>query len=117
MSSRADDHEDQQDHEDETPGRAANPNADSEPGLAGDMGLSSERTGPFPDDSIEGTGTVGSARGHTDGEVETHPDQVVPSEEVHRQEQEVEENTATLPSHDHLRAAHPRPGQDVGPSS
>jgi hypothetical protein len=97
------------DHDDETPGRAANPNAESAHGLAGDMGISSERTHPFGSDSIEGTGTVGSARGHTDGEVETHPGQVEPSDEVHRQEQEVEANTASLPSHDHIREANPRP--------
>ena len=95
----------------EGPGRAANPNAESEEGLAGDMGISSERT-EFDPDSIEGTGTVGIARGHTDGEVETHPGQVEPSEEVHRQEQEVEENPATLPSHEHIREANPRPTRD-----
>lgn len=99
-------------HDEETPGRAANPSAESEQGLAGDMGISSERTGPFPGDSVEGTGTVGSARGHTEGEVETHPDQVVPREVVHRQEQDVEENPATLPSHDHVREANPRPTRD-----
>jgi hypothetical protein len=99
-------------HDDETPGRAANPNAESAHGLAGDMGISSERTHPFGSDSIEGTGTVGSARGHTDGEVETHPGQVEPSDEVHRQEQDVEENTASLPSHDHIREANPRPTRD-----
>jgi hypothetical protein len=95
----------------EPPGRAANPNAESEEGLAGDMGISSERT-EFEPDSIEGTGTVGSARGRTDGEVETHPDQVEPSEIVHRQEQDVEENPATLPSHDDIREANPRPTRD-----
>jgi hypothetical protein len=102
-------------HDDDTPGRAANPNAESAHGLAGDMGISSERTHPFGSDSIEGTGTVGSARGHTDGEVETHPGQVEPSDEVHRQEQDVEENTASLPSHDHLREANPRPTRSDTP--
>jgi hypothetical protein len=107
MSDRVD-----QSHDEETPGRAANPNAESEHGLAGDMGISSERTGPFPGDGVEGTGTVGSARGHTEGEVETHPDQVEPRDEVHRQEQDVEENTASLRSHEHVRAANPRPTRD-----
>jgi hypothetical protein len=99
------------DHSEETAGRAANPNAESEEGLAGDMGISSERT-DFDPNSIEGTGTVGTARGHTDGEVETHPDQVEPSEIVHRQSQEVEENPATLPSLEHIREANPRPTRD-----
>ena len=121
MSNRADDgrtdHPDPADHPEETPGRAANPSAESEHGLAGDMGVSSERTGPFLGDSVEGTGTVGSARGHTDGEVETHPNQAVPTEEVHRQVQEVEENPDDVPSHDHVRAANPRPGTDAGPAS
>jgi hypothetical protein len=96
----------------ETPGRAANPNAESEAGLAGDLGVSSERTGPFDPGTIEGTGTVGTARGSTDGEVETHPGEVVPSTEVHRQVQDVEENTATLPPHEHIRQTHPHPHSD-----
>ncbi len=78
--------------------REGNPNAESKHRLAGDLGVSSERADDF--EGIEGTGTVGSAKGHTDGEVETYPDQVVPTEEVHRQEQEVEENPAGLGSHE-----------------
>jgi hypothetical protein len=90
--------------------KAGNPNAESEHGLEGDLGVSSERTGPF--EGVEGTGTVGSAKGHTDGDVETHPDQVEPSTEEHRQVQEVEENTAELPSHEHIREANPHPQRD-----
>lgn len=90
--------------------RDGNPNADSEHGLEGDMGVSSERTGPF--EGVEGTGTVGSAKGRTDGEVETHPGQVEPSAEEHRQVQEVEENTAELPSHEQIREANPHPRRD-----
>lgn len=53
----------------------ANPNASSS-GLAGDMGVSSERTGPADEtgtsglgglDDFEGTGTVGTARSRTHG--------------------------------------------------
>lgn len=59
---------------------AGNPNASSSDGLAGDMGLSSERTGPADEvgtgglgelDEFEGTGTVGSARGRTHGTAPT----------------------------------------------
>jgi hypothetical protein len=53
----------------ETVNRESHPNAGGPEGLEGGMGVSSERTGPF--EGIEGTGTVGSARGRTDGEVPT----------------------------------------------
>jgi hypothetical protein len=96
------------DHSEST--KAGNPNAESEHGLEGDLGVSSERTGPF--EGIEGTGTVGSAKGHTDGDVETHPGQGEPSTEEHRQVQEVEENTAEVPSHEHVREANPHPTRD-----
>ncbi len=46
--------------------RESHPNASSAEGLAGDMGLSSEREGPFED--IEGTGSLASAQHSTDGE-------------------------------------------------
>lgn len=58
-------------------GETHNPNAASSAGLAGDLGLSSERTGPADetgDDGlgdIQGTGTVGSARSRTHGTVPT----------------------------------------------
>lgn len=59
----------------ESEAEAGNPNAASSAGLEGDMGISSERTGPanetgtegLGDLDIEGTGTVGSARGRTHG--------------------------------------------------
>ena len=50
----------------ETVNRDSHPNAGGPAGLAGDMGISSERTGPF--DGIEGTGTMASAQRTTDGE-------------------------------------------------
>ena len=93
-----------------TSSSAGNPNAESEHGLAGDMGVSSERTGPFED--VEGTGTSGSAQGRTDGASETHPGQVEPSTEEHHQVQDVEENTAELPPHEHVRAVNPHPHRD-----
>lgn len=56
--------------------RASNPNAAGPQGLAGDMGVSSERTGPGgPGDTaaegIEGTGTVGTATERTEGTMDT----------------------------------------------
>jgi hypothetical protein len=50
----------------ETVTRESHPSAGGPAGLAGDMGLSSERQGPF--DGIEGTGSLASARMATDGE-------------------------------------------------
>ena len=93
-----------------TPGQMGNPSGESDEGLSGDLGVSSERTGPF--EGVEGTGTSGSAQGRTDGDAETHHDDVRPSSEVHRQEQQVEENTAEVPSHDDVRAANPHPHRD-----
>lgn len=58
----------------EAEAKESNPNAASSAGLEGDMGLSSERTGPADEtghatemEGIEGTGTVGSALTSTDG--------------------------------------------------
>jgi len=52
--------------EHETVNRESHPNAGGPEGLAGDMGLSSERHGPF--EGIEGTGSLSSAQHATDGE-------------------------------------------------
>ena len=49
--------------------RESHPNAAGPDGLAGDMGLSSERAGPF--EGIEGTGSQASAASITDGETPT----------------------------------------------
>ena len=59
--------EDRPEHE--TVNRESHPNASGPEGLAGDMGLSSERHGPF--EGIEGTGSLVSAQGATDGESPT----------------------------------------------
>lgn len=51
-------------------GDTANPNSASSAGLEGDLGLSSERTGPADEtglSGVEGTGTVGTARASTHG--------------------------------------------------
>ena len=49
-----------------SPNRESQPNASGPQGLAGDMGISSERTGGF--EGVEGTGTAASSQGSTDGE-------------------------------------------------
>jgi hypothetical protein len=80
---------------------AANPNAASSSGLAGDMGISSERTGPADEtgtgglgelDDLEGTGTVGSARGRTHGTAPTTGGPELPKSDE-------SENPAEVPSH------------------
>jgi hypothetical protein len=53
----------------ETVNRESHPNASGPAGLAGDMGLSSERQGPF--EGIEATGSTASAQETTDGESPT----------------------------------------------
>lgn len=59
--------------------RASNPSSTGAAGLSGDMGVSSERTGPQGDDprgldtGIAGTGSKGSAVSRTDGTVDTSP--------------------------------------------
>lgn len=89
-------------------GEAGNPNGESEAGLAGDMGVSSERVDPTG--GVQGTGTSASAQGRTHG---AEPDRGEPVETDHRQRQEVEENSAELPSHDKVRAANPHPQRDT----
>ena len=59
------------------PTRASNPNSGGAHGLAGDLGISSERTGPAgpgsPGSDIAGTGSKGGAVGRTDGGIDTSP--------------------------------------------
>ena len=50
----------------ETVNRESHPSAAGPEGLKGDLGISSERHGPF--DGIEGTGSLTSAQETTDGE-------------------------------------------------
>ena len=72
-----------------TRGREGNPSGESEAGLDGDLGISSERTDPAG--GIEGTGTVASAQGRTDGDSPTYPEGAPEEiEPQHRQDQERE---------------------------
>ena len=88
----------------ESEAEAGNPNAASSAGLEGDMGISSERTGPanetgtegLGDLDVEGTGTVGSARSSTHGSVPTAGGGV-PAE---TEETAGESNTAEVASHE-----------------
>jgi hypothetical protein len=59
------------DEVEETTNRESHPNAGGPAGLAGDMGISSERQGPFT--GIEGTGSLVSAQHTTDGESAVPP--------------------------------------------
>lgn len=89
--------------------REGNPNGESEAGLAGDMGVSSERRGPF--EGIEGTGTVGSAQGRTDGDTSishdgaglAHQDDPAKSPDAVDEER----NPAQVPAHESDPASHP----------
>ncbi len=62
--------------EHETVNRESHPNAGGPQGLAGDLGLSSERTGGF--EGVEGTGSSASTQGHTDGEAAATHDAAAP---------------------------------------
>lgn len=80
---------------------AGNPNAATSAGLEGDIGVSSERTGPADEtgtgglgelDDLEGMGTVGTARGRTHGTVPTTGGPDLPGSDE-------SENPAEVPSH------------------
>lgn len=74
----------------------ANPNSASSAGLDGDLGLSSERTGPADETGsagIEGTGTVGSARSSTHGSTPTTGGPELPGSDE-------SENPAEVPAHE-----------------
>ncbi len=86
----------------ENDAEAGNPNASSSGGLSGDMGVSSERTGPADEtgteglgdlEDFEGTGTVGSARSRTHGAVPTTGGPDLP-------ESDESQNPAEVPSHE-----------------
>ena len=87
-------------------GETANPNAATSAGLEGDLGLSSERTGPADETGseglggIEGTGTVGTARTRTHGTNQTTGGPDLP-------ESDESENPAEVPSHE---LGHKNPG-------
>ena len=97
----------------DTDPEAGNPNAGTSAGLAGDMGISSERTGPADETGTEGlgglddfrnTGTVGSARSRSHGTVPTGPraetgEQPAADDDAESQDIAGESNTAEVPSH------------------
>jgi hypothetical protein len=56
----------------DTVNRESHPSAAGPEGLAGDLGISSERHGPF--EGIDGTGSLASAQASTDGESPTVDD-------------------------------------------
>ncbi len=60
---------DEQRPAEETVNRESHPSSSGPAALSGDLGISSERIGVF--DGIEGTGTLASAQGTTDGETPT----------------------------------------------
>lgn len=81
---------------------SANPNAASSSGLEGDMGISSERTGPADEtgtdglgdlSGIQGTGTVGTARHSTHGSAPTTGGPELPDSDE-------SQNPAEVPSHE-----------------
>ncbi len=81
-----------------TDARDSNPNAAGAQGLEGGMGVSSERTGPSDvsdptDEGVEGTGTRGTAAGHTEGTTSTERKQAGGPAES-------EDNTAEVPGHE-----------------
>lgn len=112
----------------------SNPNAAGPQGLRGDMGVSSERTGPHDGadddvvgtadgDDVQGTGSRGTSTTSTEGTVRTSgEDETYPQQEpAHgpemddtqqeatqgwRDEQE-EANTAEVPSHEHDPSRNP----------
>jgi hypothetical protein len=57
--------------------RASNPSSGGDDGLTGEMGISSERTGPAgfnpADTDVQGTGSKGTSVGQTDGTTDTTP--------------------------------------------
>ena len=91
---------------------AANPNAASSAGLEGDMGISSERTGPADETGTAGLGdldtvTVGTAKGRTHGSTPT----TRPAHDVEEQSTDVEERPDDVPSH---RLSNKNPGHSGG---
>lgn len=77
------------------------------PDLSGDLGVSSGRTTMS---GIEGTGTLASAQGRTDGASPTHPGEELPRhlhDEPGVPAGELTENPAEVPSHESDPASHP----------
>ena len=78
------------------------------PDLSGDLGTSSERTDPSR--GVEGTGSMASSQGSTNGATPTHPGEEIP--EVHPvepglPEEELTENPADVAPHESDPAGNP----------
>lgn len=83
----------------------SNPNAGGRHGLEGDMGVSSERSS-F--EGVEGTGTVGSAVGSTDGEMSTTGvGDPTTGMQDRGDDLATEENTAEVAAHEFDAGKHP----------
>ena len=90
MSEHDDEHSNEHGNEPthESVNRESHPNAAGPEGLAGDMGVSSERDGPF--EGIEGTGSLASVQHHTDGEapsVDPEPGSLDSSEDLDKSDE------------------------------
>ncbi len=100
----------------------SNPNATGPHGLRGDMGVSSERTGPYggtedesADQGVQGTGSVGEAATSTEGTMSTSGDEPVrqhPQEPAEGPEMDDTQQAATQ----NWRDGQPEAGSD-GPGS
>lgn len=93
----------------------SDPNAASSSGLAGDMGISSERTGPADETGTGGLGDLddlatraaGTSRESTHGTLDTSPGTDRGSDDPAQSVGGVEENTADVPPHE---LGHKNPG-------
>jgi hypothetical protein len=88
--------------------REANPNGGGPRRLEGDMGISSERTGPdrpgSDRDTIQGTGSVGTATDRTEGTMATerrHPEMPAEGPEMDGGQNEAQENWREKAEGDH----------------
>ena len=93
MTQHGDERDDEKGNEPthESVNRESHPNAAGPEGLAGDMGVSSERDGPF--EGIEGTGSLASVQHHTDGEapnVDPPPGSLDSSEDLDKPDETAE---------------------------
>jgi hypothetical protein len=86
----------------------SNPNASGPHGLEGDLGISSERTGPDRPgndrNTIQGTGTVGTATDRTEGIMETerrHPEMPAEGPEMDAGQNEAQESWRDKTDTDH----------------
>ena len=100
----------------ETDVRESNPNGAGPRGLEGDLGISSERTGPDgaapADQGIEGTGSHGSAPQATDGTMDTTRDQSEVPREHPQEPSEGSEDPGTTDAPERTSTEEPAEGPD-----